>query len=114
MLFAEGTCDVYVLVMLHFIPYMQAPQFDNLTQTEFDVYTVLYMIENNSIEFFGFIPYPALNFTIESLLNATQFSVYVALNNSAGLGDYSSPVATGRTNVVGELYSDRCCGSTKK
>ena len=86
-----------------FILHMQDPQYDNLTQTEFDVYTVLYMIENNPAEFFEFTPYPALNFTIESLLNATQFSVYVALNNSAGLGNYSSPVATGRTNIVGEL-----------
>ena len=66
------------------------------------------MIETNLTEIFRFTPYPALNFTIESLLNATQFSVYVALNNSAGLGDYNSPVATGRTNKVGELYTNKC------
>lgn len=60
---------------------------------------------NNSTAFIKFIAYPALNCTIEDLLNATEYSVRVALNNSAGLGDYSSPLATGYTNTVGKFIT---------
>ena len=107
MLLVNNVCPVYMLgdaLILH----MQAPDFDNYTQTDFKVYTVSYTIGDNSTEILEFTPYPAQNFTIESLLNFTKFSVYVALNNSAGLGNFSSPVATGLSNIVGELSFDKC------
>ena len=37
------------------------------------------------------VPYPASNYTITDLLLETEYSVRVALNNSAGLGNYSFP-----------------------
>ena len=71
------------------------PSFDNFTQSEFEVYSIEYTRSN--FVFVDYIPYPASNYTIMSLLLETEYSVRVALNNSAGLGEYSSPVLMNTT-----------------
>ena len=37
-----------------------------------------------------YVEYPATNYTF-SAVNNTRYSIRVALNNTAGLGEYSSP-----------------------
>ena len=76
---------------------MQVPPFDSLTQTEFDLFYVEYTYISTTIT--GFTQYPVNNFTIDDVLNATQYFVRVAVNNSAGLGVYSSPRVV--TNTLG-------------
>ena len=83
---------------------MQVPPFDNLTQTEFDLFHVEYAFLTTVIV--GFTRYPGNNFTIDNVLNATQYTVRVAVNNSAGLGDYSSPPVV--TNTISLGMSEQC------
>ena len=53
------------------------------------------------------ISYPAQTHTIMELTKGTSYSVRVALNNSAGEGEYSSPVI-GRTAVDRECLNVVC------
>ena len=52
----------------------------------------------------GMISYPAQMHSITELMKGTYYSVRVALNNSAGEGDYSSS-ATGRTDIDRECLN---------
>ena len=80
----------------------QAPSFNQFRQTSFETYSIEYTanIVNTTVEF---VDYPATSYTID-VVNNTRYSIRVALNNSAGLGEYSSPpliiVAVG----VGKSY----------
>ena len=55
----------------------------------FEVYSVEYT--QGTTTTVDYVPYPTSNYTITNLLLETEYSVRVALNNSAGLGDYSFP-----------------------
>ena len=66
----------------------------------FEFYYIEYTLDNSTV--IEVTPYPAMNFTTKILLNYTQYFVRVALNNSIGLGEYSDPPVTGRTNSIGE------------
>ena len=79
---------------------LQAPDFDNFTQTEFEVYHIEYTyISTVSVTF---IQYPASSYTIGELLNGAEYSIRMAVNNSAGLGDYSSPPVIITTSAIGK------------
>ena len=68
-------------------------------QAAFDVYTIEYTANGETTT--EFVDYPATSYTIVGM-NATEYSVRVALNNSAGLSEYSFPLATAETNTVGK------------
>ena len=67
----------------------QAPSFNVFRQTPFEVYSIEYTVNNVSTTV-EFVDYPAMDYTI-AVMNNTRYSIRVALNNSAGLGEYSSP-----------------------
>ena len=48
----------------------------------------------------AYAPYPATNLSIGGLLEATTYAVRVAVNNSAGLGEYSSPDVFADTDIA--------------
>ena len=81
--------------------YVQVPPFDSFTQSDFDEFHVEYTFITTVIV--GFTKYPVNNFTINNVLSGTQYSVRVAVNNSAGLGDYSSPPVVTNTLGLGML-----------
>ena len=64
----------------------------------------IYSIEytTGTVTMIEFTEHPNMLFVIEDLLNGTEYSVRVAVNNSAGLGDYSSPPVVTSTNIVGQ------------
>ena len=68
-------------------------------QTPFMTYKIDYFA--NEVETTS---YPETTYTITGLMKGTQYSVRVALNNSAGDGEYSSP-AIGRTDVDRECLN---------
>ena len=82
---------------------LQPPPIDSFTQSELSVYSVEYTAEG--ITNVGFSTYPNKQFIIEDLSDATEYSVRVAVNNSAGLGDYSSPPVIITTNAIGQYKS---------
>ena len=47
-----------------------------------------------------FTEHPNMYCIVEDLLNATEYSIRVVMNNSAGLGDYSSPPVTATPRIV--------------
>lgn len=65
---------------------------------------IVYSIEytTGAITTVEFTEHPNMHYIIEDLLNATEYSIRVAVNNSAGMGDYSSPPVTATTNIVGK------------
>lgn len=78
--------------------YLQLPPFDNITQTVFEMSRVECKLGNITVT--GFAPYPLTSLLIEGLLEETTYAVHVAVNNSAGLGDYSYPVVIVDTAVA--------------
>ena len=70
-------------------------------QTPFEVYSIEYTANDKSTT--AFVDYPVTSYTIVGM-NATEYSVRVALNNSAGLGEYSSPLVTAQTNTIGKYW----------
>ena len=62
------------------------------------VYSIEYT--SGTVSMIEFTEHPNMHYIIEDLLNATEYSIRVAVNNSAGLGDFSSPV-TASTNILG-------------
>ena len=78
---------------------MQVPPFSNFTQTEFDLFHVEYAFITTVTV--GFTQYPVNIYTIDNVLNGTQYTVHVAVNNSAGLGDYSFPPVVTNTPGLG-------------
>lgn len=68
----------------------------------------MYSIEYtaNGITTTEFADYPATSYTIVGM-NATEYSVRVALNNSAGLGEYNSPSVIAQTYAIGRLVISR-------
>ena len=62
----------------------------------FELYHIEYTSGNTTVV--EVIPHPASNHTILGLVNATEYSVRVAVNNTAGLGSYSSPPITAQTS----------------
>ena len=86
--------------MCFYTVFLQPPAVDTLTQTMLNTYSVEYTTMNvTAIEFTN---YPNTHYVIENLLNATEYLVRVAVNNSAGLGDYSSPPVMATTSIVGQ------------
>ena len=68
-------------------------------QAPFEVYSVEYTANGKTTT--EFVDYPATSYTFVGM-NATEYTIRVALNNSAGLGEYSSPLATAQTNTIGK------------
>ena len=66
------------------------------------MYTIEYTANGEATE--KFVDYPATSYTIVGM-NATEYSVRVALNNSAGLSEYSSPSVTAETYAIGKLVT---------
>ena len=81
---------------------LQGPDFDSFTQTEFEVYHIEYTYISTVTV--AFIHYPAGSYAIGDLLNAAEYSIRVGVNNSAGLGEYSSPPVTAQTIGVGMFF----------
>ena len=55
-----------------------------------------------------FVDYPAIEYTIMDT-NETEYFVRVALNNSAGLGEYSATVVTVKSTNVGKSANVYLC-----
>lgn len=68
-------------------------------QTPFEVYTIEYT--ENGVTTIDYLDYPATSYIIMGM-NYTEYTIRLALNNSVGLGDFSSPV-TVRANNVGKF-----------
>ena len=83
--------------------YLQLPPFDSFTQTTFEKSRVECTAGN--ITTTGFAPYPTANLSIGGLLEGTTYAVRVAVNNSAGQGEYSSPDIFADTTIAEGKYT---------